>query len=77
MRETQVIYRVNAGTHAGVPVERRQQHLGHAVGMFGLAADGGAVFSVECHIEYRPEFALQLQALAHARLDAAVVVAHR
>src|SRR3569832_740253 len=50
--------------------------------MFRFTADGRAVLAVERDVEHaRTELVdhvlLQLQALAHARLDAAVVVAHR
>ena len=51
-------------------------------GMLGLAADRRAVLAIERHVEdagaeLLAHLRLQLQALAHPRLDAAVVVAHR
>ena len=40
----------------------------------GLAADRCAVFRIECDVEHGAEFRLQRQALAHAGLDAAIVI---
>jgi len=59
-----------------------QQQGHHQRRMIGLAAHGCAVFAVQRHVkdastELLTHLGLQLQAFAHARLDAAVVVAHR
>lgn len=43
-------------------------------GLLGLAADRCAVFRIECDVEHGAEFRLQRQALAHAGLDAAIVI---
>src|SRR5438046_8443293 len=45
--------------------------------MLAIAADRRAVFTIERHIEHRPELGLQLEALAHPRFDARVVIADR
>jgi hypothetical protein len=68
----------HADAHAG-PGGQRQ--LGDERGMFGLAAHGSAVFAVEGDVEHAGaellgHLGLEREALLHARLDAAVVVAH-
>ena len=56
-------------------VERACAEIDHQSRVRGLATDRRAVFAIECDVEHRPEFGLQFEALAHARLDAAIVVA--
>jgi hypothetical protein len=50
--------------------------------MFDFSTYGGTVFTIEGDIKYAGaeflrHFCLQLQAFAHPRFDAAVVIAHR
>ena len=72
-----VVDRGQARADAVEAVVRTGQQLGDQLRVLGLAADRGAVLRVERDVEHRAEFGLQFQALAHARLDAGVVVAHR
>ena len=79
--ERRVIDRVHAHRHAGRGCGGQRQ-FGHQRRVLGFAAHRGAVFAVQRHIEHAGaellgHLGLQLQAFAHARLDAAVVVAHR
>jgi hypothetical protein len=80
-REGRVVDRVHAhaDAHAG-PGGQRQ--LGDQRRMLGLAAHRGAVLAVEGDVEHAGaellgHLGLEREALLHARLDAAVVIAHR
>ncbi len=69
-------------TPTRMPGRGSQRQFGDQRGMLGLAAHRGAVFAVERDVEHAGaellgHLGLQRQALAHARFDAAVVVAHR
>ena len=80
-RKSRVIHRVYAGGHAGLGLGREGQR-GNQRRVLGLAAHGGAVFTVERDVKHASaellaHFGLQLQAFAHAHFHAAVVVAHR
>ena len=76
-RELRVVDRQHARADAAEAVGRRVDQLADQLGMFQLATHRRAVFAIERDVEHRPELALKLEALAHARLDAGVVVAHR
>jgi hypothetical protein len=75
--EARVVHRQHAHAHAAEAVERIGQQPGDQVRLLDLAAHGRAVLVVQRDVEHRAQLGLQLQALAHARLDAAVVVADR
>ena len=80
LRECGVIHGMNAHAHAGF-CRRGQGQLANQRGVFGFAASGRAVFAVQRDVKHAGakffrHFGLQLQALAHARFHAAVVVAH-
>ena len=79
--ERRMVDRMNAHPHP-CAVGRGHGKLGHEQRVLGLAADRRTVFAVQRDVEHAGaellgHLGLQLQALAHARLDAAVVVAHR
>jgi hypothetical protein len=74
--EPRVVHGLQAGAHAPETVGRRGHQLGDEVGVLDLAAHGRPVLAVQRDVEHRPEFGLQLQALAHAHLHPGVVVAH-
>ena len=68
----------HADAHAG---PGGQREFGDERGMLRLAAHGGAVFAIEGDVEHAGaellgHLGLEREALLHARLDAAVVVAH-
>ena len=72
---------MNTRCHAGTRGCGQQQR-DHQRGVISLATHGRAVFAVQCDVkdagaELLAHLGLQLQAFAHARLNAAVVVAHR
>ena len=83
--EGRVIDRVHA--HADTRRNRASEiqtlhQFGDELGMLGLGADSGTVLAVQRHVEdagAEPlgKLGLQLQALAHARLDTAVMVTDR
>ena len=75
--ETRVLQRQQPHADAAVLVVAAAQQRGDEVRLLDLAAHRGAVLVVQRHIEDRTHLRLQLQALAHAHLDACVVVAHR
>ena len=59
----------------------RQSELGDECGMFGFTADGGTIFAIEGDIEdagteFLRHLRLQLQAFAHPRFNATVVIAY-
>ncbi len=78
--EGRVIDRMHA--HRDARADRRgQREFGDQRGVLGLATHRGTVLAVEGDVEHTGtefggELGLQRQAFAHARLDAAVVVAH-
>ena len=72
-----VVDRRQPRTDPSEAVVRADQQLGDQLRMLGFAADRRAVLGVERDVEHRPELGLQLQALAHARLDAGIVIADR
>ncbi len=75
--ELRMAVRHDAGAHAVELVGRRLHQLGDEVGVLHLAAHRRAVLAVQRDVEHRAQLGLQGQALAHARLDARVVVADR
>ena len=70
------LVRMHPGADAPVPVVAGDHQLGHHPRVLAFGANGCAVLAIERDVEHRPQFGLQGQALAHARLDPAVVVAH-
>ena len=81
VRKRRMVDGVHARCHAG-PGGCLLRQLHDERGMRALLADRGTVLAVKRDVEhavaeFRRQLGLQLQALAHARLDAAVVVAHR
>jgi hypothetical protein len=75
--ELRVAKRQQPHADAAKAVERAAQQRGDELRVLHLAAHRGAVFVVQRYVEHRAQLGLQLQALAHARLHAGVVVARR
>ena len=75
--ERGVMDRVQSRADTVVHVGGRIDEFGHPMRVFGLAAHRRAVLAIERDVEDRPHLALHRKALAHARLDARVVVADR
>ena len=76
-----VVQRMHANRHAGLGSSSQQQGH-HQGGVISLTAHRRAVFAVQRHVKNASaklltHLGLQLQAFTHARLDAAVVIAHR
>ena len=76
-----MVNRVHTRCHAGTGGCGQQQR-NHQRGVISLAAHGRAVFAVQRDVKHAgaellAHLGLQLQAFAHARLNAAVVVANR
>ena len=79
LREAGVVHGMHACSHAGAGRGIARQR-GHQARMGRLLAHGGAVLAVQRDIEHAGaelihHLGLQLQALAHARFHAAVVIA--
>ena len=72
--KARVLNRQHAHADAAEAVGRAGQQRRDQVRMLDLAPDRGTVLGVERDVEDGPELGLQLQALPHPRLDAAVMV---
>ena len=72
-----VVHRQQAHAHTAMLVVGAGQQCRDQQRMLDLATHGRAVFVVQRHVEHRAHLRLQAQALAHQRLGAGVVVAHR
>ena len=70
-----VIERVHTRADTAEVVLARQHQFGDPAHMRGLGAHGRAVLAVERDVEHRAQARLQRQALEHAVLGAAVVIA--
>ncbi len=79
--KSRVVQRVHANRHPRFG-SRSQQQRHHQGGVVNLTAHRRAIFTVQRHVKnagakLRMHVGLQLQTFAHARLDAAVVIADR
>ena len=68
---------VDARGESAVNVVRAHDQGGNHLGVFAFGAGVGAVLTVAGDVENRPEFALQLQRVAHEVVRACVVVDRR